>query len=198
MSKQNPLFLASQSPRRAELLSQLGLEFEIIFSPIEETALPKESPESYVLRMGVEKAIAGYNKLPGKDIWVLGSDTAVVIDGKVLGKPKNKYDAKRMLGLLSGKIHQVLSSVAVIQDGAVHSALSKTWVTFEPMTTEDIDGYWQTGEPEGKAGGYAIQGLAAQFISKIEGSYSGVMGLPLCELRQILKESRFYGTERQR
>jgi len=193
MFEQNVLFLASQSPRRAELLAQLGLQFETVFSPIEETALPKESPESYVLRMGVEKAIAGYNKLPGKDIWVLGSDTAVVIDGKVLGKPKNECDAKRMLNLLSGKTHQVLSSIAVIHDGAVHSELNQTQVTFSSLSEVEIDLYWQTGEPMGKAGAYAIQGKAAQFIENIQGSYSGVMGLPLFELKQVLTESRFYG-----
>lgn len=186
------LYLASSSPRRAELMQQLNLRFETVISPIEETMLPQESPQSFVLRMAVEKAFAGYNKLPGADIWVVGSDTAVLLEQKVFGKPKHEMDAKRMLQQLSGRTHQVLSSVAVLTDGEVFSALNVTEVTFNALSEVDIDDYWLTGEPEGKAGAYAIQGMAAKFINNINGSYSGVMGLPLFELDQLLTQSGYY------
>ena len=186
------LYLASSSPRRAELLQQLHLDFEVILSPIEETGLPKESPQSFVLRMAVEKAFAGYNKVPGNQIWVIGSDTAVLVNQKLLGKPKNEVDGLRMLKLLSGRTHQVLSAVAVLTDGEVFSALNTTQVTFKKLSDLEMQTYWQTGEPKDKAGGYAIQGLGAQFIEKIDGSYSGVMGLPLFELNQLLTESGYF------
>lgn len=186
------LYLASTSPRRAELMAQLNLTFEIIIAPIEETGLPKESPESFVLRMAVEKAFAGYNKVPGTHIWVVGSDTAVLVDGKLLGKPKNQADALRMLKLLSGRTHQVLSSVAILTDGEVFSALNITEVTFKVLNEAEILNYWLSGEPQGKAGAYAIQGLGAKFIESIHGSYSGVMGLPLFELNQLLTESGYF------
>lgn len=186
------LYLASTSPRRAELLQQFHLPFTTVIAPIEETGLPKESAESYVLRMAVEKAFSGYNKVLGSQIWVIGSDTAVLVDGKLFGKPKHQTDAKRMLTQLSGRVHQVLSSVAVLTDGEVFSALNITQVTFKVLTEQDIQAYWQSSEPLGKAGGYAIQGLGAQFIEKIEGSYSAVMGLPLFELHQLLTESGYF------
>lgn len=186
------LYLASSSPRRAELLQQFKLPFNVVIAPIEETGLPKESPESFVLRMAVEKAFSGYNKVPGDKIWVIGSDTAVLVDGKLFGKPRHEADARRMLTQLSGRAHQVLSSVAVLNDGEVFSAVNTTQVTFKALSDEDINAYWQTGEPMGKAGGYAIQGLGAQFVEKIEGSYSAVMGLPLFELHQLLTESGYF------
>ncbi len=185
------LFLASSSPRRKELLQQLGLTFEVIHAPIEEVALPNESPKSFVLRMAIEKALSGFNKVAGKKIWVVGSDTAVVLSGRVFGKPKHEGDAFRMLSKLSGTAHEVLSAVAVVYDGEVFSAMSCTRVQFGHLTEHDIQAYIETGEPFGKAGAYAIQGLGAQFISHIEGSYSGVMGLPVYELNQLLREAGY-------
>lgn len=187
-----PLYLASQSPRRLELLQQLGLNAETINAPVEEVALPNETPESFVIRMAVEKALSGFNKVEGKKIWVIGGDTIIVIEDKVFGKPRNKADACRMLGALSGKTHRVLSSVAVVADGQAFSALNRTEVTFKCLSEDEIINYWHSGEPEGKAAGYAIQGLGAKFVQKIEGSYSAVMGLPLFELNQLLEESNFY------
>lgn len=188
---QKPLFLASNSPRRQELLAQVGLDFEVVNAPVEEVALPHEPPESYVLRIAIEKAMAGFNKVAGKQVWVIGGDTAVLIDGKVLGKPKNDFDAERMLKKLSGKVHQVLSAVAIVYDGEVFSTLNKTEVRFRDLSDTEIHGYIASGEPQGKAGSYAIQGEAAQYIENINGSYSAVMGLPLFELNKLLKASGY-------
>ncbi|GKT12664.1 MAG: septum formation protein [Thiomicrorhabdus sp.] len=185
------LFLASSSPRRKELLAQLGLAFEVINAPIEEVALPKEMPESYVLRMAIEKALSGFNKVAGKAIWVVGSDTAVVLDGRVFGKPRNAADAYNMLSKLSGSHHEVLSAVAVVYDGEVFSDLNRTQVQFKALSEQEIKDYIQTEEPFGKAGSYAIQGLGAKLIASITGSYSAVMGLPLYELNQLLNASGF-------
>lgn len=192
VSQQNKLFLSSSSPRRLELVKQLNLHCDVVNAPVEEVGLPGESAESYVLRMAFEKADSGYNKLVGDDIWVIGGDTLILFDGKVFEKPRNQQDAYRMLKLLSGQSHEVLSSVAVMHDGATFSALNKTRVFFRTLNDAEIEAYWQTGEPCDKAGAYAIQGQAAGFIEKIEGSFSGVMGLPLFELQELLKESGFY------
>lgn len=188
---QKPLYLSSNSPRRKELLQQAGLQFEVVNAPVEEVALPHESPESYVLRIAIEKAMAGFNKVAGKQVWVIGGDTAVMVNDKVLGKPKNEVDSFRMLQRLSGKTHTVLSGLAVIYDGAVYSLINQTQVSFKPLTEKEIKDYIATGEPEDKAGSYAIQGLGANFIESISGSYSGVMGLPLFELNQLLIQSGF-------
>ncbi|GAB6035377.1 Maf family protein [Galenea microaerophila] len=189
------IYLASQSPRRLELLSQLGLQAEPVIAPIEEVALPHESPHAFVVRMAVEKAYAGFNKVSGTDSFVIGGDTVVLADGKVLGKPKNRAAAFAMWQRLAGKSHQVLSAVAVVKDGVVRSALNTTQVWFRPMSEPEMTAYWQSGEPQDKAGAYAIQGLGAKFIEKIEGSYSGVMGLPLFELDQLLQQAGFYQDE---
>ncbi len=186
-------FLASNSPRRKELLEQIGIYPEIVIAPIEETALPNESPESFVIRMAVEKAMSGYDKLSGEDIYVIGGDTIVVLDKKVFGKPKNKYSAINMLSLLSEKTHRVISGVAIVYAGVVYFDKSMTKVTFKKLSVQDIEAYWQTEEPLGKAGSYAIQGVGAKFIERIDGSYSGVMGLPLFELNQLLIKAGFYG-----
>ncbi len=182
-----PVFLASTSPRRKELLQQLGIVFEQVHAPVEEVALPNESPKSYVLRMAIEKALSGFNKLESKRIVVIGSDTIVLQNGRVFGKPGNSADAFSMLSQLSGNEHEVLSGVAVVFDGEVFSALSQTQVQFTAMSQAEIKAYIATEEPFGKAGSYAIQGVGAQFIKQIQGSYSGVMGLPLFELSQLLK-----------
>lgn len=191
-SKSNkPLYLASTSPRRQELLQQMGLEFTVVNAPVEEVALPHESPPSYVLRIAIEKALSGFNKVAGKEIWVVGGDTAVVIEGKVLGKPKNQADSMRMLRLLSGKTHQVLSAIAIVYDGEVFSALNTTEVVFKGLSEDEIKHYVMSAEPEDKAGSYAIQGLGACFVEKIIGSYSAVMGLPIFELNQLLQKSGY-------
>ncbi|MDG6779017.1 Maf family protein [Thiomicrorhabdus sp. zzn3] len=185
------LYLASGSPRRQELMRQLNLNFEVIEAPVEEVALPNESPESYVRRIAIEKALAGFNKVAGKQIWVVGGDTAVVLGDKVFGKPRSEADAHAMLRRLSGATHRVLSGVAVVYDGEVFSRLNQTDVTFRALEDAEIHEYWLSGEPQGKAGSYAIQGLGARFIERIEGSYSGVMGLALYELDQLLRESAY-------
>lgn len=185
------LYLASTSPRRAELLSQLGLDFELVNAPIEEVGLPNESPESFIRRMAIEKATDGFNKLAG-DVWVIAGDTALVVDNKVLGKPRNKADAMKMWRLISGREHKVLSSVALMHDGVVFCELNETQVFMREITQAEMESYWATGEPQDKAGAYAIQGLGSKFIKRIEGSYSGVMGLPLYELNQILEKAGFY------
>ncbi|AZR81842.1 Maf family protein [Thiomicrospira sp. S5] len=190
MSKK--VYLASSSPRRRELLEQIGVDFELVDAPVEETFLPNESPESFVIRMAVEKAFSGFNKVPEKKAWVIGSDTVVLKDGKLFGKPRHKMDAQRMMRALSDARHDVLSAVSVVYDGRILSKLSRSEVTFRAVSDAEFEAYWQTGEPEGKAGGYAIQGLGAKFISQLHGSYSGVMGLPLYELDQLLAESEFY------
>ncbi|MGC9387106.1 MAG: Maf family protein [Hydrogenovibrio sp.] len=189
------VYLASSSPRRHELLTQLVADFEKVTAPVEEVFLPNESPESFVIRMAVEKALAGFNKVPEKQAWVIGSDTLVLQGTRVFGKPRHPLDAQRMMMTLSGEEHQVLSAVAVVQDGRVFSDLCVTQVRFRPVTQAECEDYWRTGEPEGKAGGYAIQGLGARFVAQLQGSYSGVMGLPLYELDQLLLESGYYDNE---
>jgi len=194
MTQQNtnrPLYLASTSPRRKELLEQAQLNFEVVNAPVEEVALPHESPESYVRRIAIEKALSGFNKVAGKQIWVIGGDTAVLIEGKVLGKPKNQADSYRMLKRLSGNTHYVLSAIAIVFDGEVFSAINSTKVNFKVLSDEEIKQYILSGEPEGKAGSYAIQGLGANFITSIHGSYSAVMGLPLYELNELLIQSGY-------
>ena len=194
VTEKSPIFLASESPRRKELLQQLGLQFEVVNAPVEEIALPNEPPESYVLRIAIEKALSGFNKVAGKKIWVVGGDTAVMLSGRVFGKPKNEVDAFRMLSKLSGQTHEVLSAVAIVFDGEVFSALNKTSVTFKVLSESEIMDYISTDEPFGKAGSYAIQGLGAKFIKRIDGSYSAVMGVPLFELNQLLEASGYYAT----
>ena len=194
------LYLASGSPRRQELMQQINLKFDVVQAPIDEVALPDETPEDYVLRIATEKARAGYlkvlaessdSKLSSKT-WVVGGDTAVIVDGHIFGQPTDQADAQRMLSTLSNKTHLVLSSLAVIHNTQLFTAINSTHVTFKTLTHQDIQDYWLSGEPIGKAGGYAIQGLGARFIKMIQGSYSGVMGLPLFELDQLLTESGYY------
>lgn len=186
------VYLASTSPRRAELLSQLGIDFAVVNAPVEEVALPNESAESFVRRMAIEKAFDGFNKVAGAKVWVIGGDTLVKVDNQVLGKPRNQVDAMRMWRKLSGQTHSVLSAVAVVYDGEVFCALNETKVTFRAVNDQEWQTYWQSGEPADKAGAYAIQGLAARFIENIAGSYSAVMGLPLFELDQLLIQAHYY------
>jgi septum formation protein len=192
------LFLASSSPRRRELLTQLGLQFTVISQAVPEHRLPEESPEDYVQRLALEKARAGFDQLADEVLRpVLGADTTVVVDDDILGKPSGRLEALEMLARLSGRSHRVLSAVAVVgrdnlgQDRPnvkTGVRLSESWVTFRVITEEEREAYWASGEPADKAGAYAIQGLAAIFIERLEGSYSGVMGLPLFETSELLGE----------
>lgn len=182
------LYLASQSPRRSELLKQLGVRFEVLVADVDESYLPRETPEQYVQRLAVEKANIVWQSLSqDKRRPVLGADTTVCIKGEILGKPVDKTDAMAMLQRLSGQRHEVLSGVAII--GERHSVcVNVSEVSFRELTDSEIEAYWETGEPRDKAGGYAIQGYAAAFISELQGSYSGVMGLPLFETARLLSE----------
>lgn len=182
------LILASASPRRKELLNQIGLEFTVSPSAIDEQRFPDEPALDYVNRMAIEKARAVYPQYAGEDACVLGADTIVVLGDEVLGKPKNKEDGLRMLSLLSGATHTVYSGVALKADHGEKQIVSATKVSFRPLSAQEIETYWCTGEPEGKAGAYAIQGLAAIFVENIRGSYSAVVGLPLMETSLLLTE----------
>jgi septum formation protein len=187
------LILASQSPRRAELLQQLGLAFDTCPVDIDETVGVKESANAYVTRLALEKAQTCLRQTAGRDdnVICLGSDTAVVIDEHILGKPANAGEAAQMLQKLSGRTHEVLTGVALASKQKAVSCCQTTRVRFRALTATEIDAYWRTGEPADKAGGYAIQGQAAIFIEHIDGSYSGVMGLPLFETAQLLREFDF-------
>ena len=185
------IYLASASPRRRELLRQLGIEFEAMPSSILEVRQAGESPADYVLRVAREKArfVAKRVHERGLPVFpVLGADTEVVLDGEILGKPQDRDHGKALLRRLAGRVHEVLSGICVVHHGGEHSALSTSRVTFGPLTEAEIARYWETGEPADKAGAYAIQGRAAAFIERLEGSYSGVMGLPLHELAGILNK----------
>lgn len=179
-----PLLLASASPRRSALLTQLGVAHRILATEVDESALPAERPEALVLRLARLKAERGAG---GGALASLGADTIVCVDERVLGKPRDAAEAAAMLELLSGREHRVLSGVALAARGAVRTALSASTVRFRTLTAAEIDGYWASGEPRDKAGAYAIQGLAARFIERLEGSYSGVMGLPLYETAALLQ-----------
>ena len=182
------LILASQSPRRAELLSQIGVPFTTLSADIDETILPGETPEIYVQRLAKQKAQAGWQASAdtAKRRLVLGADTVVVINEQVMGKPKDFDDAKAMLNLLSGQQHQVLTAVTVTSGQRFETILVKTDVTFCALSPSQIEAYWQTGEPKDKAGSYAIQGIGGKFVTHIKGSYSAVVGLPLYETNQLL------------
>lgn len=184
------LYLASQSPRRRELLQQIGVTHEVLAVTVDETPHPGETAREYVVRVALEKARAGRALLaPGHALPVLGADTSVVVADTVLGKPVDRADAIAMLTRLSGGTHAVLSAVALVGPGGEATRLSTSHVTFRTLTERECAAYWGTGEPADKAGAYAIQGLAAVFIARLEGSYSGVMGLPLYETAELLKES---------
>ena len=188
-SEQRALVLASASPRRRELLGVLGVEFSVAPADIDEAVLPGEMPEAYVRRMALTKAQAGY--AAAGDAAVLGSDTAVVIGDRILGKPVDRDDAVAMLTGLSGRTHRVMSAVALLDGAGCSEALSITDVTFRELTAAEAARYWATGEPADKAGAYGIQGRGAVFVSEIRGSYSGVVGLPLYETALLLEERGF-------
>lgn len=179
------IYLASRSSRRKELLQQLRIEFDIIDVNIDETWDGQEQAGDYVCRLALEKARAGRTKV-SRPLDILAADTEVVIDETILGKPKDRADAISMLQMLSGRTHQVYSAVAKVNE-TEQVVLNISVVSFKPLSIEECETYCDTGEPLGKAGAYAIQGRAAAFITKLEGSYSGVMGLPLEAVRELLK-----------
>lgn len=186
------IILASASPRRQELLSQIGVRFTVQSQDIDESIFSAEIADDYVLRMAQEKAQSALSALPAvgelSQSLVLAADTSVVCDADVLGKPVDEADAVAMLMLLSGREHRVLSAVTVATQGRQSSRLSESRVQFREIGLEEAQCYARSGEPKGKAGAYAIQGYAAVFVKQIIGSYSGVMGLPLFETAQLLAE----------
>ncbi|MGO4000425.1 Maf family protein [Pseudomonas fluorescens] len=183
----NPLFLASGSPRRRELLTQIGVAFSVIGAEIDETPLPDESPAAYVERLARGKAQAGRARLNANaQACVLGADTAVVLDGKILGKPLDEANALAMLMSLSGQEHEVLTAIALLDGERCESRVVRSLVRFRPINAAEASAYWASGEPRDKAGGYGIQGLGAVFVSGLNGSYSAVVGLPLCETAELL------------
>lgn len=186
------IYLASRSPRRAELLQQLGIVFEILPSDIDESVTIGESPAAYVTRLAREKAEACLLSLQksGAVLFpILAADTTVSIDGIILGKPEHDEDAYAMLARMSGRRHEVHTGIAVATESGVEVALSTTYVEMGDLSDADIRAYIATGEPRDKAGAYGIQGLAGMFIRHIEGSYSGVMGLPIYETGRLLRNA---------
>jgi septum formation protein len=181
------IVLGSASPRRAELLRAAGIEFDVIHADVDETVHPGELPDVYVRRVADAKACAVAARERAR--LVLAADTTVVIDGAMLGKPVNADDARRMLCLLSGRTHEVLTAVAVLGAGMSGPLVEveHTEVEFAPLTEFEIDWYVATGEPRDKAGAYAIQGYASRFVTRIDGSYSNVVGLPIALVYQMLK-----------
>jgi len=190
VSDSRTLILASASPRRHELLKQLGIESSIAPADIDETIASGENAKDYVTRMAREKSLAGFEKA-GKTRATMGSDTIVVLGDEILGKPVSRAEARSMLARLSGNTHEVFSAVAVkLPGGEMLETLNITAVTFGEISAEWIEQYCQSDEPMDKAGSYAVQGGTAQFIRSIVGSYSGVMGLPLFETAALLRQAR--------
>ncbi|WP_096085264.1 Maf family protein [Agaribacterium haliotis] len=192
MAAERVLQLNSASPRRRELLQQIGARFTQLSAAIDETPLAGELPEAYVKRLACGKARAGFECSPLAPC--MGSDTIVVAAAgsafELLGKPKNKQDALRMLSLLSGRSHTVYTAVSICDAERMASRLSVSTVTMKPLSEQLMESYWASGEAADKAGAYGIQGLAAAFIESLHGSYSGVMGLPLAETLELLDEFR--------
>lgn len=186
MSSDSPqLYLASASPRRRELLAQLGYRFAVLKVDVPEEHQPGEHAPDYARRLACAKAEAGWLACGGR-LPVLGSDTIVVLDDRVLEKPRDEADATAMLTALSGREHQVMTAVALATGSGTHCQLVSTSVTFRELSAAEIAVYWQSGEPADKAGAYGIQGIAGKFVSRIDGSYSAVVGLPLLETDQLL------------
>jgi septum formation protein len=193
----NFIYLASQSPRRSQLLQQMGVRHELLLADAAEDAesleavLPGEAPSRYVQRVTGLKLDAAVQRLACRGLpaaAVLCADTTVALGGRIFGKPEHAQDAERMLSELAGKTHRVLTAVALASGGQRCAALSVSRVSFAPMSPAEISAYVASGEPLGKAGAYAVQGRAANFISHISGSYSGIVGLPVFETTQLLRE----------
>lgn len=191
------IYLASRSPRRRELLAQIGVRYHLLLTraregrtpDVDESPLAGEAPHAYVERMVRMKADAGWKALVERNLPrapVLAADTTVTVEGRILGKPADREEAAAMLHALSGRTHEVLSAVALKEDERLELAVSASEVTFKPLSPRDIAAYIDTGEPWDKAGAYAIQGHAARFVSGLRGSYSGVVGLPLYETAELL------------
>ncbi len=192
------IYLASRSPRRRELLSQIGVRFQVLVfrdkpetdAELDEAVLEGETPRVYVERIARAKAQAGWKRLEQRNLpraAVLAADTTVAVDGRILGKPANRREAAEMLATLSGRLHQVLSAVVLKHDLQLECMTSVSEVNFKVLSREEIRQYVATGECDDKAGGYAIQGRAAQFVTELRGSFSGVMGLPLYETAELLE-----------
>lgn len=183
------LYLASGSPRRRELLGQIGVPFSTLPTVIDETPLANEAAVAYVQRLACAKAQAGLASLavPGTAV-VLGADTSVVLDGRILGKPESRAEALAMLAALSGQTHEVLTAVALANSQRCEVRVVSSQVSFRPLSTAEIEAYWLSGEPQDKAGSYAIQGLGAVFVADLHGSFSAVVGLPLCETAALLAD----------
>ena len=189
MNKIHSILLASGSPRRRELLKQLAVTFKVAAADIDESIIEGETPKDYVVRLAREKALAGFEQNGGQ-IPALGSDTIVLLDGQSRGKPESRTEAESMLQSLSGQTHHVYSAVALaLKSDDVLDTLNITAVTFGKMPTQWIKQYCQSDEPMDKAGAYAVQGGTGQYIRRIEGSYSGVMGLPLFETAELLRRA---------
>jgi septum formation protein len=192
------IYLASRSARRRELLAQIGVPYQILLlredmrrgADVDETRLAGESPRAHVMRVAQDKAVAAWRQIPARALSrapVLGADTSVVLGDDAFGKPSSVDDAVRMLACLSGRSHQVLTAVAIVQGERIETALSFSEVEFRELSRLDIERYVESGESFDKAGAYAIQGKAAVFARRIEGSYSGIMGLPLFETAELLR-----------
>lgn len=179
------VYLASQSPRRRELLSQMGVDYGVLSVDVEECRCEGETPSAYVRRLSVDKAQAGAAVKPSCP--VLGADTIVVLNEQVLEKPSSEEQGVAMLQQLSGHTHEVMTAVTVVCGDIVETRVNTTSVRFRPISVEEARTYWQTGEPQDKAGGYAIQGRGAVFVEEIQGSYSCVVGLPIFETAELLE-----------
>jgi len=186
------LVLASASPRRAELLKTAGFTFEVRPADVDETPRPAEPAATYVLRVARDKALAAAERVNGNDAWILAADTVVVVSGRILGKPTGPAEARRMLSMLSGVVHEVLTAVVVRHEGSETSEVVSTRVRFTALSAAEIDWYVESGEPDGKAGAYAIQGLGSRFVDWIEGSWSNVVGLPVATVYRMLGGAACY------
>jgi septum formation protein len=193
------IYLASRSPRRRELLKQIGVAFEVLVlreqpgrgPDVDESQLPAELPDDYVRRVCRSKAEVGWDRVVQRRLRrfpVLAADTVVCVDDKILGKPADPADAARMLRLLSGREHRVLTAVALKFEGRIELVVSESRVRFGELAEPDLEAYVESGEPTDKAGAYAIQGRAAAFVTEMHGSYSGIMGLPLYETAQLIRK----------
>jgi septum formation protein len=186
------LILASASPRRTDLLRQIGVAHQVEPADIDERRAPGESIDECVQRLARSKALQVQQR--GRSLPVLGADTVVAVDEMLLGKPRDRADGIEMLQRLSGRSHQVLSAVALASEKGLQQALSRNVVRLRPLSEQECARYWDSGEPRDKAGAYAIQGVGAAFIEYLSGSYSGVMGLPLYETAQLLKAAGLHIT----
>jgi len=187
------VWLASKSPRRQELLAQMGIEFSTMTAPCDERPKQGETPRQLVMRLAKEKAqaVLDLDEVAAND-WVIAGDTLLELAGQSIGKPLDKEDARRILYKLSGQTHSVLSAIALAHNGSLEVAVNETQVTFVALNDDEIERYLRSDEPYDKAGAYAIQGEAAKWISQMSGSYYAVMGLPIFELNQLLTKMGFY------